>query len=77
MQKGEEGIWVDNIKGKIAMRNNQEGNEYQHKGDEGGKREGVSKKEKVKVLKKKKLLQKMNPNDLISCERNDVMNFSM
>lgn len=53
MQKGEEGIWVDNIKGKIAMRNNQEGNEYQHKGDEGGKREGVSKKEKVKVLKKK------------------------
>lgn len=38
MQKGEKGIRVDNIKGKIAMRNNQEGNEYQHKGDEGVKR---------------------------------------
>lgn len=58
MQKGEKGIRVDNIKGKIAMRNNQEGNEYQHKGDEGGKREGVSKKEKVKVLKKKNCCKK-------------------
>lgn len=41
-------------------------------------REGESEKERESQgIEEKKLLQKMNPSGLISCERNDVMNFSM